>query len=221
MIDELPKLEKVRGRNPAPQKPDFFDQSLLLIGGKNPLGEPNLKVGWGWDLTTYRNGNAAALKYPGPFLNRWILEKWLEPEFFGTPRRWNERRYGKTTDGQNVDLLGEFPRRGMYGMIMPLTSSDGSFIPLGSDVLLFIDWMAAEFKSRTMNVYSDAKLYARLQEQMAEREANLQAEADKESEEHGDYVRAHEGEINASENSAQFFRPGRSLWTPEGEYTIH
>lgn len=221
MIDELPQLERVRGRNPAPAKPPFFDQSLLLIGGKNPLGEPNLKVGWGWDLTTWRNGNAEALKYPGPFLNRWILEKWLAPEFFGSAKQWNERRYGRSADGQRVDLLGEFPRRGLYGMVMPLTKADGSFIPLDGSVLTFIDWMAAEFRTRTLNVYADAKLYARLQEQMAEQEAALLTQAEQESEAHGDYVRAHEGEINASENAVQFFRPGHSLWTPDGEHTIH
>lgn len=221
MLDELPKLEKVRGRQPAPEKPPYFDQSLLLIGGRNPLGEPMFKVGWGWDLTTYRNGNALALKYPGPFLNRWILEKWLPPEFFGGQTQWNQRRYGRAANGKTTDLLGEYPRKGMYGMVMPLTSADGGFIPLGGAVLAFIDAMVTEFNTRTLNIYSDAQLYARLQEQMAAEEAKMQAEAEELSEEHGDYVRAHEGEINASETSVQFFRPAQSLWTPEGEHTIH
>lgn len=216
MSDELPKLEKVRGRNPAPSKPDFFDASLLLIGGRTPLGEPNLKVGWGWDLTTFRNGNPKALKYPGPYLNRFILEKWLPPEFFGSPKQWNERRYQKTADGGKVDLLGEYPRQGHYGMVMPLTSADGGFIPLGNEVLTFIDWMQADFKSRTLNVYSDAKLYARLQEQMAEQEAAMTAEAEKASEEHGDYVRAHEHELNTNK---EFSMP--SIWTPSGEHYLN
>lgn len=216
MPDELPKLEKVRGRNPAPSKPDFFDASLLLIGGKNPLGEPLLKVGWGWDLTTFRNGNPQALKYPGPFLNRWVLEKWLPPTFFGSSKQWDERRYQKTGDGGKVDLLGEYPRQGVYGMVMPLTSADGSFIPLGNEVLTFIDWMQADFKSRTLNVYSDAKLYARLQEQMATQEAEMEAQAEKQGEEHGDYVRSHEFEINTNK---AFSMP--SIWTPSGEHYLN
>lgn len=215
-MEELPKLEKVRGRQPAPEKPPYFDQSLLLIGGTNPLGEPNLKVGWGWDLTTYRNGNNSALKYPGPFLNRWILEKWLPPEFFGSVKQWETRRYSRSADGKSVDLLGEFPRRGAYGMVMPLTTGAGEFIPLGGEVLTFIDWMAADFKSRTLNVYSDAKLYARLQEQMAEEEARLLTDADREAEEHGDYVRSHEFEINTN---PAFSMP--TIWTPNGEHTIY
>lgn len=220
MLPELPQLERVRGKQPAPAKPPYFDQSLLLIGGKTPTGEAMLKVGWGWDLTIYRNGDASALKYPGPFLNRWILEKWLPPEFFGAPRDWNERRYTRSAEGKTVDLLGEYPRKGMYGMVMPLTDSQGGFIPLGSEVLTFIDAMMTEFSSRTWNVYSDTKLYARLQEQMAEEEFRLLAEAEVEAEAHGDYVRAHEGDINASENRVQFFRPAASLWTPNGEHQI-
>lgn len=215
MTDQLPQLEKVRGRSEAPSKPIYFDQSLLLIGGKTPTGEPLYKVGWGWDLRTFRNGNPEALKYPGPFLNRWIWEKWLSPGFFGSPKQWEERRWLRSTDGQSVDLLGEFPRKGMYGMKMPLITPDGGFIPLSSSVLEFIDMIHQSDYSQGWNVYSDAKLYARLQEQMAEEEARMLAEADKEAEEHGDYVRAHEFEINTN---PAFSMP--TLWTPQGEVKI-
>jgi hypothetical protein len=221
MIDELPQLEKVRGRSEAPAKPPFFDQSLLLIGGKTPLGEPLYKVSWGWDLFCFRNGNPSALRYPGPFLNRWIWEKWMPPSFFGSKKQWEEHRWARTTDGKWLDSLGEFPRQGMYGMKMPLVTKDGGFIPLGSSVLEFIDMIHQHDLSQGYNVYSDAKLYARLQEQMAEEEARMLAEAEKEAEDHGDYVRAHEGEINASESAVQFFRPAASLWTPGGEVEIY
>ena len=106
-------------------------------------------------------------------------------------------------------------------MKMPLTNPDGSFIPLGSAVLEFIDMVHQQDYSQGWNVYSDAKLYARLQEQMAEEEARMQEVADREAEEHGDYVRAHEGEINASETAVQFFRPAQSLWTPDGEHRLN
>lgn len=220
MIDELPKLEKVRGRSEAPARPPFFDQSLLMIGGKTPTGEPLYKVSWGWDLRCFRQGNSSALKYPGPFLNRWIWEKWMPPSFFGSEKQWEDRRWTRSADAKWVDLLGAFPSKGMYGMKMPLTTPDGGFLPLGSSVLEFIDMVHQQDYSQGWNVYSSAKLYARLQEQMADEEARMQAEADAKSEEHGDYVRAHEGEINASENAVQFFRPARSLWTPDGEHSI-
>lgn len=220
-MDGLPQLERVRGRSEAPSKPIYFDQSLLMIGGKTPTGEPLYKVGWGWDLRTFRNGNPEALKYPGPFLNRWIWEKWMPPTFFGSKKQWEERRWSRSADGKSIDLLGDFPSKGMYGMKMPLITPQGGFIPLGSSVLEFIDMVHQGDLSQGWNVYSDAKLYAKLQEQMADEEARMQAEADKEAEEHGDYVRAHEGEINASQNSVQFFRPAQSLWTPNGEHTIN
>lgn len=221
LMDELPQLEKVRGRNEAPSKLPFFDQSLLMIGGKTPTGEPLYKVGWGWDLRCFRQGNASALKYPGPFLNRWIWEKWMQPSFFGSEKQWEERRWTKTGEGKWLDLLGAFPVKGMYGMKMPLVTSDGGFIPLGSSVLEFIDMIHQHDYSEGWNVYSDAKTYARLQEQMAEEEARMEAEANKEAEAHGDYVRAHEAEINASESATQFFRPARSLWTPDGEHSLN
>jgi len=219
MIDELPKLEKVRGRSEAPAKPPYFDQSLLMIGGKAPTGDPLYKVGWGWDLRCFRNGNDQALKYPGPFLNRWIWEKWMPPTFFGTEKQWEERRWTRSADGKWVDLLGAFPSRGLYGMKMPLTTPDGEFIPLGSSVLEFIDMVHQGDYSQGWNVYSSAKLYARLQEKMADEESQLMASIDDEVEEFTDYVRTREDEIN--NNPVQFFRPGQSLWTPEGERQIH
>ena len=195
-MEELQKLNKVRAYCEAPAKPDFFDTSLLLIGGKNPLSEPMLRVSWGWDLRTFRNGDPQALKYPGPFLERWILEKWLPAEFFGTKRQWEQHRYMKAGDGRHIDLLGEFPRQGSYGMVMPIVDPDGGFIPLSSDVLLFIDRMQSEFNSRTLNVYSDAKLYARLQEQMAEEEARLEVNVEAKVKSFEDYVVTREGQIN-------------------------
>lgn len=219
MLNELPQLEKVRGRQPTPAKPDFFDTSLLMIGGKTPVGEPLYKVGWGWDLTCFRNGNPSALKYPGPFLNRWILEKWLPPEFFGSKKQWETHRWSWTADGKSLDVLGEFPSKGMYGMKMPLVTPDGGFIPLGSSVLEFIDMIHRQDYSQGWNVYSSAKLYARLQEQMAEEEVRMEARLDEEVEEFTDYVRQREDEIN--KNRVQFFRPGQSLWTPNGEHLLN
>lgn len=216
MSEELSQLDNSRKRTESPSKPDFFDTSLLLIGGKNPLDEPNLKVSWGWDIKTFRNENPEALKYPGPFLNRWILEKWLPPEFFGSVKHWEQCRYKVRLGQRRIDLLGEYPRRGAYGMVMPLTDSQGGFIQLGSEVLTFIDWMQADFKSRTLNVYSDAKLYARLQEQMAVEEAEMERQREKESQEHEDYMRTREFDLN---QERVYSRP--TLWTPDGEKSIN
>ena len=203
---------------PAPAKPDFFDQNLRNIGGINPYGEPNLKVTWGWDLRAFRNGDPQALKYPGPFLNRFILEKWLPVSFFDTPESWEVSRYVATADGKKIDLLGEFPARGQYGMVMPLTTSDGGFIPCTSAVLSFIDGMRQEFETRTLNVYSNANLYAQLQQQMETEQARLDEEASAEADELGDYYQTRDEYIN---RNPVYSLPGKSLWTPDGEVTLN
>lgn len=215
-MEELPNLEKVRGRVEAPAKPAGFDLSLLLIGGRNPYGEPNLKVSWGWDLRTTRYGKTDALKYPGPFLDRWILERWMPPSFFGSLKQWETHRYHRAPDGTKVDLLGDFPRRGQYGMVMPIMAPFGEFIPLDGQVLEAIDRMQKESDLRVMNVYSDAKRMAQLQERNAVEEAEMERQREQAAEAHGEYVRAHEFEINQNK---EFSLP--SLWTPQGEHTIH
>ncbi len=218
MDEDLPKLKKVRGRTEAPTKPDFFDDALIRIGGKNPFGETMLRVDWGWDCRTFRKGDPEALAYPGPFLDRWILQRWYAPEFFGSKRHWEEFRYMKVTGGAPVDLLGEFPSRGRYGMVMPLTTADGDFIPLGSAVLQFIDRMQSEFHARPLNVYSDAKLYARLQKQMDEEQRQLDAEDNQEAAEAADYLGR---QLDLNRNPIFLLPTGNSIWTPEGEHQIH
>lgn len=215
MSDELPKLEPVRGREPAPAKPDGFDQALLLIGGRSPRGEPSLKVSWGWDLKRFRNGDPEALKYPGPFLNRWILEKWLPAEFFGSNKQWEANRYAYV-NGKRVDLLGDYPREGEYGMVMPLVSPDGGFLPLGDAVLQFISMVQKDIETRTHSAYSDAKHFARLQTQMAAEEAREDEERDKKAQAYADYFRPREFELN---KERAYSLP--TIWTPDGEHTVH
>lgn len=208
---------------PSPAKPEGFDRQLLLISGRNPFGEPNLRVEWGWDLRAFRNDNPEALKYPGPGLERWILEQWRPPEFFGSRKAWETHRYFYA-DGKKIDSLGEFPSRGMYTLTQILCAAGlhgtkpGDYIPLSQDVLDYIAQMQDEFNSRTLNVYSSAKLYAKLQAEMAREEELAQLETDREAEEFGDYISAHQEQIN---RNPVFSIPTKSLWTPDGEITIH
>ncbi len=216
---ELPEAKKARRRTEPPSKPDYFDQSIRLIGGMNPLNEPNLRVRWGWDCRVFRNGNPEALAYPENFLDRWILEKWIPPEFFGSRKQWEQHRYAKRGDGKQVDLLGDFPSRGRYGMVWPITDPEGRYIPLTSQVLNFIEQMQSAFNARTLNVYSDAKLYAKLQEDMLEEDARMAEAVEAEAEEFGEYVRAHEDEIN---QERAYSMPTESvLFKPDGSHFIN
>lgn len=204
---------------PAPSKPDFFDRSLELMVGKNLYGDPLLKVGWSFDLRIFRNGNPEAIKYPGWAC--WVLEKYVPPEFFEPKWDWENRRY-RRVDGKKIDALGEFPNgrtAANYIMATPLASMDGTPIELGSDVLLWIDMNRDSLLHRVPSAYETLAAYSNLQDAMAKEEEKMWAQADEEAEILGDYVSTHEDEIN--NNPVQFFRPGRTIWTPNGEHSIN
>lgn len=56
---DIKNLEKF----PAPPIPDWFARDLAGLLPLNPYNEPQLIVGWGPDLTCFRNGNPKAIKY--------------------------------------------------------------------------------------------------------------------------------------------------------------
>lgn len=186
--------------------------------GKNLYGDPLLKVGWSFDLRMFRNGNPEAIKYPGWAC--WILEKYVPPEFFEPKWDWENRRY-RRVNGKKIDALGEFPNGrtpANYIMATPLANPDGTPIELGSDVLLWIDMHRDSLLHRVPSAYETLAAYSELQDNMAREEEKMWEQADEEAEILGDYVSTHEDEIN--KNPVQFFRPGRTIWTPEGEHKI-
>src|SRR5258708_2763629 len=48
---------------PAPPVPDWFRSALTFLLPRNPFGESQLIIGWGMDLTCFRNGNPRDAKY--------------------------------------------------------------------------------------------------------------------------------------------------------------
>lgn len=66
--------------------------------------------------------------------NCWHLEKWCPPEDYGSPELW--RKQGEEViQGLTVDTAGEFPSRGEYELVMPLTTdftNEGKPLPLVS-----------------------------------------------------------------------------------------
>lgn len=69
--------------------------------------------------------------------NCWHLEKWCPPEDYGSPELW--RKQGEEViAGLTIDTAGEFPARGEYELVMPLTTdgtSMGQPIPLVADAV--------------------------------------------------------------------------------------
>jgi hypothetical protein len=225
MEDVVKNIQKPRGYCEPPAKPTFFDASLRMIGGDNPLGQSYLRVVWGWDARLFRNEDPNALAYPGPFLDRWILEKWLPAEFFGTPEEWEKCRYFQSADGKRIDSLGPYPRQGRYGMVMPLVAAglsgttEGDFIPLGEEVLTFVEILLPTIRFQTPDAYQSAENYRKLQEQMADEESKRWEEAEQYADILGDELKGHRGDHE--DRNPAFSLPGKSLWTPEGEHQIH
>lgn len=120
---------------PAPQSAEKFNQKLGRLSGFAPNGQPRLRVVWGMDEKTFRAGNPSAIKYPSydkthvgmPF---WILEQWYPPTMFD-PIAWETDRFEN-----GVDLMGEFPSNGFYGMLTPLFNENHEYLPLSGDALL-------------------------------------------------------------------------------------
>lgn len=188
---------------PPPAKPAYFDTCVAFAGGRNPYGEPRLRVEWGMDLRTFRNGDPQAIKYPGPWglgMDRWVLECWRPAEFFGSPQAWEAHRYfNDKNTGMKVDSFGPYPTRGMYTMVIPFVTAppnEGRYLPCGEDALAFINFNRQLFESRPLNAYTSLEAYARLQEDMEREQEEGWRKAAEESQSIKDYVHAHETELN-------------------------
>jgi len=104
--------------------PTSFKRKVTEICGKTPAGGPYLRVVWMPDQEMFACGDPHVPKY-GEELKYFMLENWLPPEFFGTPEQWSESRWHQEEDGSWLDVLGEYPRRGLYGAFLPLMDSNG------------------------------------------------------------------------------------------------
>lgn len=225
MLGDFDRSKFSRTYISPPPKPFWFDGAVARAGGYAHTNVTRCRVEWGMDLRTFRNGNPNAIKYPPPYgkgPDRWILEAWRPPEFFGNETQWNASRYTPDQSGTLIDRIGPFPDKGMYVFVMPICTKDGSYLPCDLGVIQFIEMKLWEFQNITWNVFKTANSYAALQEEMAKEEVAEMAEADAEADEFYDYVMSREGEINQSR--ATTFGPTSkplSLWTPGGEKMIH
>ncbi len=85
--------------------------------------------------------------------NCWHLEMWRPPEEYGSPEIW--RKLGQeVVAGMTVDTAGEFPHRGEYELVMPLTTDFtcmGKPLPLvGTLVTTLVQMVRAGVERFTM-----------------------------------------------------------------------
>lgn len=123
---------------PRPELPQWFVEGLNNLGGGE---QPDYRIVWGMDATTFRNDNPNAKKYPNPRdpdlgWACWMLERWATPEFFGNETTWEINRWGSAADfGKRIDVLGPFPRRGSYILVAPMMDDDYNPLPLTEGLL--------------------------------------------------------------------------------------
>jgi hypothetical protein len=143
--------------------PDWAVRRLAIHGGLNCFDEPNYTVTWGWNLLTWVGGlwedrdNEGNLirevlamrkepKYPMQ-KNRWIVQRWLPPEKFGSPDTWNRNTKEWGEEG-NVPQLGPYPSRGRYQLLCIVNTPAGGFLQLTETIL---DDVIYAFVTRTKN----------------------------------------------------------------------
>lgn len=115
------------------------------LGGANRFGEPNFRAIWSEDRLAHvggtwhdydNNGNLIRTidevrKVPKYFAirERWIVEKWYPPEYFGSPETWF-RTTKKWNEEGNLAQLGGYPERGDYQHCCTIEDADGNFVQL-------------------------------------------------------------------------------------------
>jgi hypothetical protein len=126
------------------ETPAWAARVLRVAGGINRFGEPNYRAVWGWNRLAWVGGkfedrdSAGTLiresielrrepKYPA--VNRWHIERWAPPEFYGAPRDWF-RNTMEMENGRAIPALGPYPSRGEYEHCLTLETPRGDFIPL-------------------------------------------------------------------------------------------
>lgn len=115
----------------------------LLRGGLNRYGEPNYRAVWGQSRLDWIGGkwedfddNGTCTRsvievrhVPKYACDRWIIERWMPAEFYGSPEAWEMQTF-ETVDGLPVPALGPYPSRGDYELAFKLEDRLGRFVQL-------------------------------------------------------------------------------------------
>lgn len=131
------------------QVPPEVSEALLRRGGRNRFGEPNYRCVWsdtrlelsGGEWSDYKDNNYKSgvlirrnveVRNVPKYWNkphRWIIERWIPPEQFGSPLLW-EANTVVWMNGKKVEQLGPFPTRGDYDCCFVCEDDKEEFIPV-------------------------------------------------------------------------------------------
>ena len=183
-----PRIRVTRETHTAP---DAIAERLARAGGTNRFGEPNYRVVWGGSRLTWiggrwtdrdAHGNVSTetieLRQVPKYLpvDRWHIERWMPPEFYGSPEAWRALT-SETEDGIRTEALGPYPSRGDYEHCFTLQSAAGEFMPLSAAAC---DWIirAIEWSHRQPRAQKRAALAQRESRRARESDAHADAALD-------------------------------------------
>lgn len=138
--------------------------AILLVGGLNRFDAPNYRLRWGWQCLELRGGEHVDYDDHGTVLRREVrhewwpryapansrfhLEVWRPPEFYGSPRQWQDQTRAWVR-GMAVAQLGDYPRRGDYEHVATMESPDGSYVEPVASVVADMIRLHQRMQSRT------------------------------------------------------------------------
>lgn len=123
----------------APNSKEFiadFNEKIAEITGRSPIGEGFLRVEWAMDLNKFYGGalmpkyyDPSGRYYSTPY---YVMECWSPSEVYDRIE-WAQLRF----EG-GIDVLGPYPRNGVWDFFKVLKRDDLSFMPLGDEVLTIV-----------------------------------------------------------------------------------
>lgn len=136
------------------ETPRSVSLRLAEAGGRNPFGEPNFRVVWGWNRLTWIGGKWTLFdahgnetghrielrrepKYFVPCVERWFVEKWMPPESYGSPEMWRAETT-ECDDGIRYPALGPYPARGDWELSHVLSDERGEFLQLTANAVEYV-----------------------------------------------------------------------------------
>jgi hypothetical protein len=120
------------------QPPQWFQDALASIGGRNRFGGANFDVVWSQTATIELDGQPKLQCLGQPC---WVLRQWKAPEFYGSQVRY----FAENSDESGKSFLGDYPWRGRYEIVQPFRWSGivngklvQEFMPLNSVILMLV-----------------------------------------------------------------------------------
>lgn len=163
--------------------PPGVAEAILRAGGVNRYGEPAYRLTWGFQALELRGGEHTDYDdsgYPirtevryqswprySPRDNRFHLEVWMPPEFYGTPGSWLEATK-KYIRGETVEQLGLYPSRGDYELVATMETPTGEYVEPHADAVADMIRLHLRTRNRTRDEIR-AGIAAGLEYQKSER----------------------------------------------------